>query len=218
MTWLDQDPRLRIAITGGIASGKSLAAESFRSRGAAVLDADAAARAVTAPGSAGLAALVARFGAGVLAADGGLDRRQLRALAFSDPVLRRALETELHPRILAELARQARVTTGLYLVFVVPLLVEQNLVESFHRVVVIDCSEAHQLARLQARDHETEGSARRMLAAQATRAERLAVADHVLDNEADASALDAAVARLHDDFVKLSSHPPLPGCATPGPE
>jgi dephospho-CoA kinase len=208
--WLDDDPRLRIALTGGIASGKSLAAGSFRSAGAAVLDADAAARAVTAPGSTGLAALVARFGADVLAADGTLDRRRLRELAFADPALRLALEAELHPLILAELARQARAAAGPYLVFVVPLLVEQRLAGRFHRVVVVDCGESDQLARLVSRDGESDGSARRILAAQASRAERLAVADHVLENRGDEATLAAAVAGLHRGFLELSAAPPFP--------
>lgn len=207
MAAFDADPRLRIGLTGGIASGKSLAADAFRRRGVPVLDADAAARAVTAIGSPGLAALVEHCGA-TLRVDGSLDRPALLTRLFRDPALRTQVEALLHPLIIAELAAAAPRAPGPYLVYAIPLLTESGLATEFHRILVVDCPEALQLQRLMVRDSTTEADARRMLAAQATRAARLALADEVLANDGSPEALDAAVGHLHETYLALSARPP----------
>jgi dephospho-CoA kinase len=206
---LAADPRLRIGLTGGIGSGKSLVAAAFRRRGVPVLDADEAGRTVTAPGSAGLDALVARCGA-ALTPDGHLDRRALRDRMFEQTWLRAEVEAVLHPLIVAELAAAAARSPGPYLVHAIPLLVERGLAGDFHRVLVVDCSEAVQLARILARDGGSEGEARRIIAAQASRAARRAAADDLIENEGTPQALDAAVEALHREYLALSRRPPFP--------
>lgn len=209
MTRLAADPRLRIGLTGGIGSGKSLVAAAFRRREVPVLDADDAARTVTAPGSAGLDALVARCGAALLP-DGSLDRRALRDRMFDQAWLRAEVETVLHPLILDELAAAAGRSPGPYLVYAIPLLVERQLAGDFHRILVVDCSEAVQLARIVARDGGTEAEARRIIAAQASRAARRAAADDLIENEGTPQELDAAVGRLDGEYRALSRRPPFP--------
>ena len=206
---VDADPRLRIGLTGGIGSGKSRAADAFRRLGVPVLDADDAARAVTAPGSPGLAQLVARCGATLLP-DGQLDRRALRERVFAEPRLRAAVESVLHPLILAELTAAGGRAPAPYLVFVVPLIVEQGLAGRFHRILVVDCAEPTQVARIMARDGVEAEAARRIIAAQAPRSARRAIADDLIENEGAPEALDAAVARLHAEYLALSARPPFP--------
>jgi len=203
------DPRLRIGLTGGIGSGKSRVAAEFRRHGVPVLDADDAARAITAAGSPALAQLVERCGATLLA-DGQLDRRALRERIFAEPRLRAEVEAVLHPSISAKLAADAARAPGPYLVFAVPLLVEQDLAREFHRVLVVDCPEALQVARIVARDGVTADSARRIIAAQAPRAVRRAAADDLIENEGAPEALEAAVERVHRDYLALSALPPFP--------
>lgn len=203
------DRRLRIGLTGGVASGKSTVAAAFVRRGVPVLDADAAARDVTARGSAGLAALVAEHGA-PLRPDGELDRAALRDRLFRDPALRAGVEATLHPLILERLTADGAAARGPYLVYAVPLIAERGLAGDFHRILVVDCPEPLQIERLMRRDGIDESAARRMLAAQASRAERRALADDVVLNDGDLAALDAAVDRLHARYLELSSHAPFP--------
>lgn len=209
MTAFAADPRLRIGLTGGIGSGKSLVAAAFRRHDVPVLDADEAARAVTAPGSVAIDALVARCGAALLP-DGHLDRRALRDRMFEQAWLRSEVESVLHPLIHAELSAAAERSPGPYLVYAIPLLVERGLAGEFHRVLVVDCSEAVQLERILARDGGSAGEARRIIAAQAPRAARRAVADDLIENEGTPQELDAAVERLHLEYLALSRRPPFP--------
>ena len=193
-------PRLVIGLTGGVASGKSSAARAFETRHpGCVVDADLAARAVVEPGSDGLAVVVARFGAGVLDAEGRLDRAALRARVFADAAERKALEALLHPRIRAWMLARADAATMPYVVLDIPLLTEgggRATWPMLDRIVVVDVPVAVQRARLQARDGVDEAMAERMIAAQATRAQRLALADDVLVNLGSLAELDAAVGRL----------------------
>jgi dephospho-CoA kinase len=202
---------LRIGLTGGIASGKSAVADLFAARGVPVLDTDQIARDVVAPGTPGLAEVVAAFGPGVLAADGRLDRRALRERVFADPADRRRLEAILHPRIRAELERRSAQAGGPYQILVIPLLVEGGGQIRVDRVLVVDCPEDLQLARLVARDGVTESSARAILAAQASRAERLAAADDVIENDGPREALETAVADLDARYRRLAAGMPDPG-------
>lgn len=196
---------LRIGLTGGIASGKSAAADAFAALGVPVFDADLAAREVVEPGQPGLARVVAEFGEGVLDRDGRLDRPALRQRIFADPAARRRLEAALHPAIWARLESRAAAAGGPYHVFVIPLLVEGGSTAAVDRVLVVDCPVETQLRRLRERDGESEAGARAMLAAQANRADRLAAAHDVLDNDGSPEALRAQVAALDRSYRELAA-------------
>ena len=200
--------RLRIGLTGGIASGKTTAAERFQELGVPVIDADEVARAVVLPGSTGLAQVVARFGEGILAADGQLDRRALRNLVFSDLAARKQLEAILHPLIQAETERRAAEVQSPYLVLAVPLLVEGGRFERFDRILVVDVDEEIQLDRVMARDGSSRTEARAILAAQASRAQRLAAAHDVITNAGTVSDLRHAVDQLHTQYLRLATPAP----------
>jgi dephospho-CoA kinase len=195
---------LRVGLTGGIASGKSTVANLFSSRGAAVLDADVIAREVVAPGSHGLAALVAAQGGGILDDEGRLDRAELRRRIFADAATRRQVESILHPEIARELERQSGITPGPYQVLVIPLLVEAGLEHIVDRVLVVDCPEEEQIRRLMARDGAAREDAMRMLESQATRERRLAAADDVIDNGRAQTDLTARVAELDRRYRELA--------------
>jgi dephospho-CoA kinase len=194
---------LRVGLTGGIASGKTTVAARFGELGVPVIDADVAARSVAAPGEPALVEVVRRFGPSMLDAGGGLDRRALRELVFADPQARRDLEAIMHPRIRAEMERLAAAAAGPYLVLAIPLLVETAGFDRVDRVLVVDAPEAVQLERLMARDACTADQARAMLAAQATRTERLARADDVLPNGGDFAELRRGVDALHERYLGL---------------
>jgi dephospho-CoA kinase len=196
---------LRIGLTGGIASGKSAVADAFARRGVPIVDTDVIAREVVEPGQPALTEVAEAFGREVLGPDGRLDRRALRRLVFADPALRRRLEGILHPAIRAEMQRQAAATAGPYVVVAIPLLVENRLQQQVDRVLVVDCPPDVQLARLLARDGETPEGARAILAAQATRDERLAVADDVVVNDGSLADLDARVDALHHRYQALAA-------------
>lgn len=189
-----------IGLTGGVASGKSSVARAFEARHAGVVvDADLAARAVVEPGTEGLAAVVAHFGPEVLAADGRLDRAALRARVFGDAGQRQALEALLHPRIRAWMLAHAEAAPTHYVVLDIPLLAEgggRATWPMLDRIVVVDVPVTVQRARLMARDGVDAALAERMIAAQATRAQRLALADDVIVNLGSLADLDAAVGRL----------------------
>jgi dephospho-CoA kinase len=195
---------LIVGLTGGIASGKSAVADLFAGLGAPVLDTDVIAREVVAPGTPGIAMLVERFGADILDDEGALDRTELRARVFADPSERRALEGIVHPLVIESLDRQAAGAGGPYQVHVIPLLVETGLAGRVDRVLVVDCDPAVQLARLLSRDGGGEEQARQMLAAQATREQRLQAADDVLANEGELAALEPLVGRLDRFYRRLA--------------
>src|SRR6202011_174832 len=202
--------RLRIGLTGGIASGKSTVAQRFVELGVPVIDADEAARAVVLPGQPGLARVIEKFGVGVLAADGHLDRRALRNQVFSDPALRKELEAILHPLIQAEMERSATAAAGPYLVISIPLLVEGSGRNRVDRILVVDADESVQLQRVMTRDSSTFEQARAILAAQASRADRLRAANDVLVNSGTVSELQQAVDRLHERYLRLAVAPAGP--------
>jgi dephospho-CoA kinase len=196
--------RLRIGLTGGIASGKSTVAQRFTELGVPVIDADAAARAVVAPGTPGLAAVLKRFGRGVAAENGELDRRALRELIFREPGSRQDLEAILHPLIRADMERSADRAVGPYVVMAIPLLVEGGPSDRVDRILVVDVDEAVQLQRVMARDGCTLEQARAILASQASRSARLAVADDVLLNAGTVTDLRQAVDHLHERYLHLT--------------
>jgi dephospho-CoA kinase len=197
--------RLRIGLTGGIASGKSAVAQRFVELGVPVIDADESSRFVVAPGQPGLAELTKRFGPGILTADGELDRRTLRNLAFADPQLRRDLEAILHPLIRADMGRRASAAVGPYLVMAIPLLVEGGNQGRVDRILVVDVDEDEQLRRVTVRDSTTLEQARAILAAQASRAVRLKAADDVIVNSGTVSELRRAVDGLHERYLRLAA-------------
>jgi dephospho-CoA kinase len=195
---------LRIGLTGGIASGKSTVTQRFAELGVPVIDADVASRTVVEPDKPGLAQVVERFGAGVLA-DGQLDRRALRNLIFKDSSLRQALDAILHPLIRAEMEHQAAQVQGPYVVMAIPLLVEGGgSAKRVDRVLVVDADETLQIQRLQARDGSSVEQARAILAAQTSRDARLRMADDVLLNSGSVAELRQAVDRLHEQYLQLA--------------
>ena len=196
--------RLRIGLTGGIASGKSTVAQRFTDLGVPVIDADVAARAVVTSGTPGLARVIERFGLGVLAENGELDRRALRDLIFSNPGARRDLETILHPLIRADMERSADQAVGPYVVMAIPLLIEGGPSDRVDRILVVDVDEAVQLQRVMERDGCTAEQARAILASQASRSARLAAADDVLQNAGTVTDLRQAVDRLHERYLRLA--------------
>lgn len=205
---------LRVCLTGGIASGKSLVTEHFRALGAPVADSDVAAREVVKPGSPGLERVVEAFGEGVLAEDGSLDRGALRTHIFSDARARERLETILHPLIRARLEQELSAwaqggTT--YALQSVPLLVETGQYRDCARVLVVDASVAVQLERLIRRDRSTESEARSIIGQQATRWARLSIASDVIDN-GDGVDPDTAIApqvlALHRKYSALAARDP----------
>ncbi len=188
---------MRIGLTGGIASGKSTVSALFAALGVPVIDTDQIARDVVVPGSPLLERLIAHFGASMLTTDGELNRRALRERVFADPAQRSSLEALMHPAIMAELQRRAAAAGGAYQILSIPLLVEHNLGASVERVLLVDCEEELQLRRVRVRDGVTLAQARAILAAQASRAARLAVADDVIINDGDLTRLRERVETLH---------------------
>ncbi|KAF1729043.1 dephospho-CoA kinase [Pseudoxanthomonas mexicana] len=200
-----------IGLTGGIASGKSALEKAFAKQGVVVADADLLAREVAAPGEPALAAVVERFGGDVLQADGQLDRAALRVRVFGDPDQRRALEAILHPAIRARLEAICRAAPGPYAIATVPLLTEGGGRAAYpwlHRILVVDTPAAVQKARLMQRDGIDATLADQMMAAQASRAERLALADDIVVNDGDLAHLQRAADQLHARYVALASSTP----------
>ena len=194
----------RIGLTGGIASGKSTVADFFAALGVPVVDTDVIAREVVAPGESALSEIRDAFGGDVIAEDGSLDRARLRKIVFADEARRMDLEGILHPRIRATALRQASLASGPYVIIAVPLLYESPLNKAMNRILVVDCSEETQLQRLLARDNESEDQARRIIAAQASRAERLSIADDVISSETSLADTRDAVGSLHESYLTLA--------------
>jgi dephospho-CoA kinase len=198
-----------VGLTGGIGSGKSAAAERFAALGAAVVDTDAIAHELTAPGGAAMPALRTAFGDAIAAADGGLDRPAMRAQVFADATARARLEAILHPLIRA--AAESRCAAALaagtpYVVLVVPLLVETGSYrERLARIAVVDCDEAIQLARVMARSALGREDVLRIMAAQASRQQRLAAADDVIANDGELQQLWRQVEILHGRYREMAA-------------
>lgn len=197
--------KLVVGLTGGIGSGKSAAAEEFARLGATVVDTDAISHELTAAGGAALPEIEKEFGRRVIGTDGALDRARMRERVFADPAARRRLEGILHPMI-REVSRQRIATaTGPYVVHVVPLLVESGeYARRVDRVLVVDVPESVQVERVRTRGLDDE-QIRRIIASQASRAQRLAAADDVIDNTGTLDALKARVRALHQKYLQSLS-------------
>jgi dephospho-CoA kinase len=195
----------RVGLTGGIASGKTTVARLFEALGVPVIDTDLLAREVVTPGQPLLGQIAGRFGTGVIASDGSLDRAALRSVVFADAAARADLEQLMHPAIRALLEARSATLGGKYQLLVIPLLVETAGRTPVDRVLVVDCSEALQIRRLQARDGATLDQAHQILSAQATREARIAAANDVILNEGDLGVVRDRVAELHGLYLKLAT-------------
>lgn len=191
-----------IGLTGGIGSGKSAAADEFARLGATLVDTDAIAHALTAPGGAAIDAVRSLFGDRAIDASGAMDRAWVRARVFADPEARRRLEAVLHPLIRRESTARVRAAPGPYVMLVVPLLIEsQDYRARVDRVLVVDCPVELQVARVSARSGLSEEEVRRIIAAQVSREARLAAADDVIDNSGSLEALRSQVQQLHAQYL-----------------
>lgn len=206
---------LVVGLTGGIGSGKSAVTRAFAALGVDCADADDVAHAITAPGTKGLDAVVAAFGAAVRNPDGTLDRGALRRIVFADSAERKRLEAILHPLIQAELDRQIRQWRGPYGILSVPLLLESGaLLPRVARVLVVDCPEDEQVRRVMQRSGLTADEVRAIMATQVSRTARLARADDVIDNSGSREALQQQVLQLHEAYCARAALEP----ATRSPE
>jgi len=195
-----------VAITGGIGSGKSTIANQFAALGIELVDADVIAREVVEPGTPALAAIADHFGADLIDQHGQLDRRQLRERVFRDPDAKNWLNALLHPLIRGEMLRQCAAVRSPYCLLVVPLLVENNLTGLADRVLVVDVDEATQIARTCHRDGVSAEQVRAIIAAQASRSDRLAAADDVIDNQNGSEmATKARILALHETYLAFAS-------------
>lgn len=194
-----------VGLTGGIGSGKSAVGRLFEDRGIAVIDTDAIAHQLTTPGGAAMPAIRAAFGDAIATPDGALDRAAMRAIVFADPPARKRLEAILHPLIREESERRLAGADSPYAILMVPLLVESGSYrERVSRVAVVDCDVETQIARVMQRNGLARAEVERILAAQATRAQRLEAADDVIDNDGALAALDPQIARLHETYLVLA--------------
>ena len=194
-----------VALTGGIASGKSTVADLFAAKNIAIIDADVIAREVVEPGQPALAAMKERFGQKILLADGTLDRKQLRSIIFSEAQHKTWLNALLHPLIQQKTQLQIAQCSAEWCLWVVPLLVENQLQHLAQRVVVVDSDEARQIERVCKRDNVSHQEALAIIRAQATREQRLAIADDVIDNNLSKSALDEKVSQLILAYNQLAA-------------
>ena len=194
-----------VALTGGIASGKSTVADLFAAKNIAIIDADIIAREVVEPGQPALVAMEERFGQKILLADGTLDRKQLRSIIFSEAQHKTWLNALLHPLIQQKTQLQIAQCSAEWCLWVVPLLVENQLQHLAQRVVVVDSDEARQIERVCKRDNVSHQEALAIIRAQATREQRLAIADDVIDNNLSKSALDEKVSQLILAYNQLAA-------------
>ncbi|WP_350238663.1 dephospho-CoA kinase [Pectobacterium colocasium] len=194
-----------VALTGGIGSGKSTVADEFAKLGATIVDADIIARQVVEPGKPALDAIRLRFGDAILNIDGSLNRTALRQRIFSSPEEKQWLNNLLHPLIHQETQAQFQSASAPYILWVVPLLVENGLQQRAQRILVVDVDRETQLERTLARDSISRQQAENILAAQATREQRLAYADDIIDNSRCPSELASQVAGLHRHYLELAA-------------
>ncbi|MCG2575377.1 dephospho-CoA kinase [Dechloromonas sp. XY25] len=202
-----------VGLTGGIGSGKSTVAGLFVEHGAALVDTDAIAHELTGPDGAAMAQLVAAFGPQVARPDGAMDRAAMRRLVFADPSAKAGLETILHPLIRQLSAERCRAATAPYVILAVPLLVESGSYrERCDRVLVVDCPESLQIERVVARNGMSPVEVEAIMATQASREQRLAVADDIVLNDGDLTGIYPQVIALHQKYLVLSAEKVKAGC------
>ena len=201
-----QSPQVfTVVLTGGIASGKSIASRLFEELGVPIIDTDCIARELVEPGMPALQAIVEAFGTGCLGPDGRLDRRRMRSEIFADPEARARLESILHPQIGAEVRRRISELDAAYCIVVIPLYAESSAYGWIDRVLVVDTDEDTQIARVMQRDRIGRDLAESILASQAARKERLALADDVIRNDGTMERLAARVRELHHKYSQLAA-------------
>jgi dephospho-CoA kinase len=194
-----------VGLTGGIGSGKSAVATLFSKSGIAVIDTDEIAHELTRPGGAAIEPIRTAFGAGAIGADGALDRAKMRKLVFGELAAKKRLEAILHPLIREESLRRGERAESAYAILVIPLLAEGGVDRSrYERVLVVDCTESQQIERVMRRSGLSEKDVRDILASQATREQRLALADDVIDNRGAPEALERQVSHLNEKYLTLA--------------
>ena len=195
---------LKIGLTGGIGSGKSTAAEQFLKLGAPVIDADVIAREIVEPGKPALEAVIAAFGDQVVGENGRLDRKALRSIVFADPEQKARLESILHPQIYTEILHQLEQITYPYCVVVIPLLAESKRNYPLDRILVVDLPEKLQIARTSTRDKESAKHVEQIIQSQASRQQRLPIADDVIENSGTPETLLKNINSLHQKYLELA--------------
>ena len=193
-----------VGLTGGIGSGKTTISDLFAELGVDVIDTDEISRALTAKAQPAVAQIAEQFGPDVVAADGSLNRDRMREIAFSELEARKKLQGILHPLIRAEVQRRLAGSAKLYALVVVPLLVESRGYDFADRVLVIDCSEEQQIERVMHRSRLSRDQVKAIMATQASRSERLAAADDVINNDGEIADLRSQVEKLHRQYLSLS--------------
>jgi dephospho-CoA kinase len=194
-----------VGLTGGIGSGKSAVAALLGELGASIIDTDAISHSLTAAGGAAMPEIATLFGSKYLTSDGALDRAAMRELVFSDQAARRQLESVLHPLIAQKTLAEANQANGLYVIFVVPLLVESGRwKDRVDRILVVDCSDTLQIERVTRRNNLTAAQVQAIMATQVSRTQRLAAANDVVVNETSMEALRIEVEWLHQSYLKLA--------------
>ena len=195
---------LKIGLTGGIGSGKSTAAEQFLKLGAPVIDADVIAREIVEPGNPAFEAVIAAFGDQIVGGDGRLDRKALRSIVFADPEQKSRLESILHPQIYTEILHQLEQITYPYCVVVIPLLAESKRNYPLDRILVVDLPEKLQIARTSTRDQESAKHVEQIIQSQASRQQRLSIADDVIENSGTPATLLKNIDSLHQKYLELA--------------
>ena len=199
-----EKPPYTVALTGGIASGKTLVSDEFAKLGVPIIDTDVIAHQIVEPGQPALEEIESVFGSDILDDNGRLKRQRLRALIFSNPDERKKLESILHPRIRQEAGHAVAKVVYKYCILVIPLLAERGAYPNLDRVLLVDVEPDTQISRLMARDDTNEEQARQALASQASRAQRLEIADDILDNSGTPTQARMAVADLHKKYMRLA--------------
>jgi dephospho-CoA kinase len=194
-----------VVLTGGIASGKTAVSDGFRRLGVPVIDTDVIARQLVEPGQPALALITEIFGPGILDSTGGLDRKKMRETIFSDRKKKAQLEQVLHPMIGEEVLKRLEQLSAPYCILVVPLYAESGSYRWVDRVLLVDASEEQQIRRVMARDDISSEQAKAILVAQASRAERAALADDVIDNSGPLDVLEDKIEALHKKYASLGS-------------
>ncbi len=194
-----------VALTGGIASGKTAVSDLFAKQGITVIDADIVARQVVAPNTEGLKSIKDYFGSEVIKSDGSLDRKLLRSIIFEDEKERQWLNNLVHPLIRESMQQQRLSAASPYTISVIPLLYETRQYQNFARVLVVDCAKSLQIERLMQRDNSTQEQAEAILASQASREQRLSIANDIVENSKDLQSLEHQVIKLHNLYLAMAN-------------
>jgi len=197
---------IRVGLTGGIGSGKTVVANRFEQLGIPVIDSDIITRELVVPGSIALKRIIKRFGEDIVDAKGNLDRKKLRKTIFTDHTARLNLEEILHPIVRQEITRQLSGLDSPYALVVIPLMVESGMVKMFDRVLVVDCYEEEQIKRVIKRDNCSKDEVDAIIQTQTSRNKRLAIATDIINNTVDFQSLDGQVERMHQHFLSLAKN------------